>query len=97
MNFSFFYAGYFTPRVRDMNIIVHLRKNYNYKTATISLLFRVNLHFSAKHASTIQFILHIKAENDNIAVTHDIFFAFGTDKALLLCGCHCAAGHQVVI
>lgn len=95
MNFSFLRG--ISPHIHNINIIVHHRENYNYKTATISLLFRVDLHFSAKCMKNVQFILHVKAKNDNITVAHDIFLALGTNQSLLLCSRHRTARHQVVI
>ena len=41
--------------------------------------------------------LHVKAEKDNVAVFHDVFFSFAADQALFLGGGHGAAGDQVVV
>ena len=35
--------------------------------------------------------LYVKAEKHNIAVNHNIFLAFASDKTFLLCGYHIAA------
>ena len=40
--------------------------------------------------------LHIKPEQHNVAVLHNVLLALGADKALFLGGGHRAAGHQVV-
>ena len=40
--------------------------------------------------------LHIKAEQGDVTVPHDIFLSLGADQAFFLCGGHATAGHQVL-